>query len=230
MNCPVKISSASKSTKTIRLNDPLLSRLVVFVLVFSPQSNDSEVIVDSQFGFRLKIPGTFALAEGDEPHPDAIHSYLRMPESEQPWIGIEIQRMRMVIPIHDRMAPSDLSQSPELRRTLQELTWKAYQLDVVRTVVRRANETDRVHYGIQYPLSEEAVQLTIGGPLSADTEIRQIFVQVASSFENLRPLHQPRPRESHSVLIGLVAILVSALVLVLSIAFGTRHWLASRKG
>ena len=86
------------------------------------------------------------------------------------------------------MKPSDIPKIEGISTTLQELNWKGLELDVMRQTITLPTGTDFIVYGIQYPLSGEAVQLQVGGPIQQDGETYKLFTQVAQSFGNTRPL------------------------------------------
>ena len=62
-----------------------------------------------------------------------------------------------------------MPRTPGLKATLQELTWKGHTLDVIRQETTEAPAY--VVFGIQYPLSGEAVQLQVGGPIADEAGI-----------------------------------------------------------
>lgn len=43
-------------------------------------------------------------------------------------------------------------------------------------------------YGIQFPLSEEAVQLHVGGPIEKDEDMRALFRTMLTGFKSTKPL------------------------------------------
>jgi len=129
--------------------------------------------------------------ETDPSDPNTIYSFVdREPSPESPAVVIQIQRLRGLINPEMRLDASDCGIADGISTTIQEFTWNGLETDVIRQTLTLPIGVDYVVYGIQYPLSGEAVQLQVSGPVQQDQEIYELFTQVARDFENTRPLHE----------------------------------------
>jgi hypothetical protein len=197
----------------------LTALFVLFVgLVSAAELNDST------FGFRLNVPEGFTKLEVDESEPDTIYKFVdREPTQDDPAHVIQIQRLRGVISLSSRMKQSEIPIIKGIKTTLQEFTWKGHELDVLRQTIVLPNGIEYVIFGIQYPLSDEAVQLQVGGPVREEERTYELFSQLAGAFHNTKPIHSPSsltfrklsPAERVQKLIaGIVQLAFTAVVIV----------------
>ncbi|HXR04070.1 MAG TPA: hypothetical protein VN836_05105 [Verrucomicrobiae bacterium] len=75
-----------------------------------------------------------------------------------------------------------------LAAALEVTTWSGLRLDVIRQVAPLPNQNRYVMYAVQFPLSGEAVQLHVGGPIAKDEAVRLLFKTEVASFKNTKPL------------------------------------------
>src|SRR5216117_3556272 len=69
-----------------------------------------------------------------------------------------------------------------------ETPWANLHLDVIRQVLSLPDQSKYVVYGVQFPLSDEAVQMQVGGPIAKDEEVRALFKTVVASFKKTKSL------------------------------------------
>lgn len=160
------------------------------VLLFVTGATSASELNDSWFGFRLVLPEGFTKLELDPSETDTLYKFAdRDLTPDDPAHVIQIQRLRGVISPTARMKESDLPIIEGITTTLQEFSWKGLQLDVTRQAISLPNGINYVVFGIQYPLSGEAIQLQVGGPEKDETEVYSVFSTIAEDFENTKPLH-----------------------------------------
>jgi len=160
------------------------------VLLFVTGPTSATELNDSLFGFRLVVPEGFTKLEIAPSEADTIYKFAdRDLTPDDPAHVIQIQRLRGLISPTARMNESDLPIIEGITTTLQEFSWKGLILDVTRQVITLPNGINYVVFGIQYPLSGEAVQLQVGGPEGDETEVYSQFSTIAADFENTKPLH-----------------------------------------
>lgn len=149
-------------------------------------------INDYVFGFRVEVPETFVELEADSSDPDTIHKYIeREPAPNQPACVIQIQRLRGLIGLDSRMADTEIPVEQGVATTVQEYVWRDHKMDVLRQTLTLQTDIQYVVFGIQYPLSGEAVQVQVGGPQARESEVHSLFSRVATSFLNDKPLYAP---------------------------------------
>lgn len=206
--------------------------LVLILLAFTLSARATE-IVDSEFGFRVVIPEPFFELQVDQSEPDTIYKYVdREPTPGDPAVVIQVQRLRGLISLRSRMKPSEIPQVEGISTTLQEFKWKQHDLDVMRQTITLPTGVDYVVYGIQYPLTGEAVQLQVGGPLRQDQEVYGIFSQVAQGFSNTKPLLDDSDglsirklsaqERTQKLISGIVRLTITAIVVLLVFRFVMR--------
>jgi len=162
---------------------------LVLLLAFTSIIASAEDLTNQAFGFRVKIPDTFHKIATAPSEPDTLYKSVdRVPNQSDPPTAIQIQRLRGTISPHQRLKLDEMPKIAGLSTTLEEITWSALRLDVTRQVMPLPDQTRYVAYGIQFPLSDEAVQLHVGGPIAKDEEVRVLFKEVVASFRNTKPL------------------------------------------
>lgn len=164
-------------------------RLAVAILLVGSVAVAAEVN-DDTFGFKLTIPEGFTPVAAGAAQPDTLHSFTRREAGpEAPAHIIQLQRLHGTISPTQRLTPEDFPEVEGIKTTLQEFTWKGHTLDVMRQTMALANGAEYVVFGIQYPLSGEAVQLQVGGLVQDEKKIHALFTQLAGAFQNTKPLH-----------------------------------------
>jgi len=192
-------------------------------LVFAGAAVAAE-LDDSSFGFRLTVPDTFTEFEVGESEPNTLYKYVdREPTPDDPAYVIQIQRLRGVITPTDRMKKSEMPIVEGITSTLQDFTWRGLVLDVIRQTILLPNGDQYIVFGIQYPLSGEAVQLQVGGPSGEEDKLYSLFSQIAGDFQNTKPLHSSSPATTRKLssseriqklFTGIVGLVVTAIVIV----------------
>jgi hypothetical protein len=179
---------------------------------------------DVKFGFRLDIPDGFTELEADPSDPATLYKSIdREPAEDDPGHVILIQRLGGVIEVDSRIR-GKLPVVEGVETTLQEFSWKGHKQDVIRNVLTLPGGVEYVVYGIQYPLSGEAVQLQVGGPVAEDEKVHARFLQVAGGFKNTKPLYSAGPpagrelsgiERTERIVTGIGKLVATALVLAL---------------
>ena len=197
--------------------------LLFIAALFSGESAATE-LKDSTFGFRLDIPDGFTKVEADPPESDTLYKYVdREPTPDDPALVLQIQRLRGVIDSASRMKESEIPRIEGITVSLQDFTWKDSELDVMRQAFVLPSGLEYVVFGIQYPLSGEAVQLQVGGPASDELKIYSLFCQIALRFENTKPLYSARTvsvrklskeDRTRSLIGGVLKLTITAIVVV----------------
>lgn len=145
-------------------------------------------VVDETFGYRVMIPEGFTPVDVAG-HESRLHSFLdRPPTPDDPPTVITVDRLRGVVNPNDRLNGDSLPEQPGVRMSLQEKTWRGIVLDVMLSEMEAENEK-LIAYVIQFPLADEAVQLTVGGPSARRQELEERFNSVVDSFQNTKPLY-----------------------------------------
>jgi hypothetical protein len=141
------------------------------------------------FGFRMSIPDSFHEIAVGADEPDTLCKFVdRDPTPNEPATAIQVQRLHGIINWQQRLKLEEIPKIAGFSTTLEETTWSGMNLDVIRQVASLPNQTQYVVYGIQFPLSDEAVQLHVGGPAEKDEEVRALFKTAVASFKNTKPL------------------------------------------
>jgi hypothetical protein len=150
---------------------------------------NAEELTNRTFGFRMSIPDSFHEIAIGANEPDTLGKFAdRDPNPSDPPTVIQIQRLRGTIGRYQRLKLEDMPKIAGMTSTLEETTWDGLRLDIMRQVMTLPNQTQYVAYGIQFPLSDEAVQLHVGGPVAKDEEVRLLFKTEVTSFKNTKPL------------------------------------------
>lgn len=192
--------------------------LLIVTLTSSFGLAEETRVSNARFGFNVTIPDGFSPAQSAD--AVTLYSYLdRDPATEGPAWAIQIQRLEGTISVGSRLKESEMPRTPGLKATLQELTWKGHTLDVIRQETTEAPAY--VVFGIQYPLSGEAVQLQVGGPIADEAGIYERFCEVASSFDNTVPLVIGTPAKltsserQNKFVSGLIRMAITVVVIAL---------------
>lgn len=158
------------------------------LLVSSATTGRAAEVVDETFGYRVTIPEGFTPVDV-EGHETRLHSFRdRPPTPDDPPTVISVDRLRGLVNPKDRLDRDSLPEQPGVRMSLQEKTWQGITLDVMISDVESENGGVSA-YVIQFPLADEAVQLTVGGPAVRRPEIEEQFNSVVDSFRNTKPLY-----------------------------------------
>jgi hypothetical protein len=164
------------------------SFLSAIVLLSVAQSGPAAEIVNETFGFTVTIPDGFTSVDVAD-QKARLHSFLdRPPTPNDPPTVITIERLNGLVDPNNRLSPDAIPQQPGVRMSLQEKTWQGITLDVMNSEFETENGLV-VGYVIQFPLADEAVQLTVGGPPARRKDIEDQFDRVVDSFRNMKPLY-----------------------------------------
>jgi len=200
-------------------------------LLFAQAANAKE-LKDPSFGFRLEVPDHFTQLPADPSDPDTIYQFTgNQPAPDAPAQVIQIQRLRSTIAPGFRLKDSEFPVTEGMTTTIQDFTWKGLKVDVTRQTLTLPEGLQLIIFGIQYPLSGEAVQLQVGGPASEEQQISALFQQLAGQFENTKPLHSTGKFEVRKLSTeeragkmagGIVRLSIVALVIILLFGIARR--------
>ena len=161
--------------------------LIAFVLTVASLANALEVD-DPKHGFRLTVPDDF-LREPSPPDKAVLYQFRRDKEPGQGASVIAVKALDGTFPIRKRVKPSEIPTEEGVEVSFDQIEWQAYTMDVVISKVETPGKTKSVFYTIHFPLSNQAVQLRVGGPIGKEAEIRSLFDGTVASFINTRPLN-----------------------------------------
>ncbi len=166
-----------------------LEPIFTAILISTSVGASAKDLSDRVFGFQVSIPDSFhEIAVGPD-EPDTLYKFADgNPNPTVPPDAIQIQRLRGVISLHQRLNLDEIRKISSLAATLEVTTWSGLRLDVIRQVAPLPNQNRYVMYAVQFPLSGEAVQLHVGGPIAKDEAVRLLFKTEVASFKNTKPL------------------------------------------
>jgi hypothetical protein len=154
------------------------------------QPRNVGVIESKQFGFRFTVPSGYYEAADPNPSPDLIYNFTdREGTFLDPANVLRFERMRGTISVSDRISKEEFNRAKRAAAerfgqevSLEEAFWDGKTLDVFRSVVV-ANGVEIVSYSVQFPLTGEAIQLTVGGAADRGNVIRNEFRKAVGAFE-----------------------------------------------
>lgn len=162
----------------------------------------SAEIDEPAYGFQCSIPDGF-----DQPRSHLLlhfgdlslyHFMDRTPVPGDPANHIIFKRLGEIHEVGRN--PKTIPQKEGRTGTLETFEWNQRTFNIARIEENYADEGLFVHYLINFPLSKEAVQLQVIGPVERDQQLRQLFYEVAGNFKNTTPLYGensvPKPVEA----------------------------------
>ena len=166
------------------------SFLVVAMAAISLTSAWSTEIKDTRFGFRVTIPDDFKKVEPPPSDKEVIYLFMKgEPTPERPSSVIQIQRLGGVIRADHTIKGSKLPEQAGLVSRVDDFEWQGRRMDLMQMTLDLPTGGKLRSYTFQCPLSGEAVQLVVGGPVEQEAELRSVFDAVTKSLVNTKPLH-----------------------------------------
>jgi hypothetical protein len=162
----------------------------------------SRVILNEPLGFRIEIPGEFV----DNPQPKSprmLYSFLYVDmkgtatciniERLGGWIRQETVGSEFYAGLRSQLPPdAQIERAP--------VSWKTHQLDAFGTQFSMGGRT-LCAWVVQVPLSREAIQVGVGGPVESGEECHQLLNQLLAGLEgrsNWDPSSAPMTRTMSS--------------------------------
>ncbi|MFC1582361.1 hypothetical protein ACFL4W_02360 [Planctomycetota bacterium] len=152
-----------------------------------------KTINDDKFGFSLEVPDEFKEMTIPAEDEDTLYNFsLPSPSEEAMGTVMHIQRMGGVIQVGMKIEVSDLAEIENGTAALSSISWRGNPLQIVEVLFEVAGRGQLQFYSTQFPLSGEAVQLQVGGPVGDKEKLREYFDGMVSSFKNHHPLHEKK--------------------------------------
>ena len=161
--------------------------LLSLLVVLSTAARGSD-IVDEEFGFRFDVPDGFTGSDLANSGSRLYQFLDRTPAADDLATVITIERLNGLVDPEQRLNEDEIPEQPGVQTFLTERTWQDIPLDVMINRMEAPAGPVIVHI-IQFPLSGEALQLVVGGPVSRSAEVAEVFDQAVEGFENIGPLH-----------------------------------------
>jgi len=166
----------------------MLTTLAAIIFPLTTSTSHAREIVDKKLGFRITIPDEFEefpVPVGME-RPTILYSFIRQSDTGENNVNIMIERMNGTIGRElltvESLEPRQGELPPGSKLTIYKTQWKGHALtgSDMRMI---EGGIPFIARSVQVPLSGEAIQITVGGPAAADTEITQVLEQMLGTLE-----------------------------------------------
>jgi hypothetical protein len=137
---------------------------------------NSKPLNDPDLAFSMDIPPDFERMAPSPANATYAHSYIKITPGESNRV-ILVKSLNGPLPRH-RITAADLP--PGHQVTITSFSWRGLQLNGYR-VLENPDTSPYLTFNIQVPLKAKAVQLSIGGPATAEPEIHETAVHVLNS-------------------------------------------------